>query len=428
MPAALDPRVEKGLRNIHDALEQRGELLSLERIQAGYAVFRSRFGPDALKSLDGPALLNAMHAHGNKESLVYWLEFKNDEEFPGQSFGSIAGGSAHKFGLFRRKETHQWVTGSPTHDKNISEADAITLARKHRDQLLLGVALLEAMQPGADDNAYLALQTELEKQASDICGLAWSHKYWSLLFPEKLDDFHNERFQRYNLLRLLEIPPPHDGLYVCAGRFVQLAANMNWSINHLTTVLNERNGPPLRYWRVGTRLGGGEGDFIWPAMRDGPYAAIGWPELGDLSSIAVGEQVKEAVRHLLEEKYPGDPRNLGRKAGEIRDFIARMEDGDVVIAADGEQVLGVGRANGSYRYGGNGIRRCTPPALGELDFDGRMEVTRVGRGFANHVLSAWKISGQYSRNRRPKDRSTSSSNPMMEGPMRRFRREARARE
>ena len=347
---SLDPRVEKSLRDVHKALELRGELLSTERMQAGYAAFHSHFGPDALKSLDGPALLNAMHAHGNKESLVYWLEFKNDEEFPGPSFGSIAGGSAHKFGLFRRKETNQWVVGSPTHDKNISEADAIAIARKHRDQLILGIALLEAIPSGADDNAYLAVQTELEKQAPDICGLAWAHKYWSLLFPEKLDDFHNERFQRYNLLRLLETPPAHDGLYVCAGRFVQLAANMGWPMNHLTSALNERNGRPARYWRVGTRLGGGEGDFIWPAMRDGAYAAIGWPGLGDLSLIATSDHAKDAVRPLLEKEYPTDARMLSRKAGEIRDFIARMQDGDVVLAADGERVLAVGRATGPYRF------------------------------------------------------------------------------
>jgi len=109
---SLDSRVEKSLRDAHDALALRGELLSAERLQACYAAFRSRFGPDVLKSLDGPALLNAMHTHGNKESLVYWLEFKNDDEFPGPTFGSIAGGSAHKFGLFRRKETNQWVVGS----------------------------------------------------------------------------------------------------------------------------------------------------------------------------------------------------------------------------------------------------------------------------------------------------------------------------
>ena len=347
---SLDARVERSLRDAHDGLAQRGELLSTERLQASYAAFRSRFGPDALKSLDGPALLNGMHAHGNKESLVYWLEFKNDDEFPGPSFGSIAGGSAHKFGLFRRKETNQWVVGSPAHDKNIPEADAITVARKHRDQLVLGIALLEAIDPGADDSAYLAVQTELEQQAPDICGLAWAHKYWSLSFPEKLDDFHAERFQRYNLLRILETPPAHDGLYVCAGRFVRLAANMGWPMNHLTSALNQRNGPPIRYWRVGTRLGGGEGKFIWPAMRDGHYAAIGWPGLGDLSSIATSDHVKDGVRSLLEERYPTDARMLSRKAGEIRDFIERMQDDDVVLAADGERVLGIGHATGPYRF------------------------------------------------------------------------------
>ena len=229
------------------------------------------------------------------------------------------------------------MVGSPKSEKNISEADAIIIARNHRDQLLLGVALLEAIPAGADDAAYLALQTALEKQAPDICGLAWAHKYWSLLFPEKLDDYHNEKYQRYNLLRLLQTPPTHDGLYVCAGRFVQLSAEMGWPINHLTSVLNERNGQPVRYWRVGTRLGGGEGEFIWPAMRDGAYAAIGWPELGDLSSIATGDQVKDAVRPLLEAQYPTDQKVLSRKAGEVRDFIAGMQDGDVVLAADGER-------------------------------------------------------------------------------------------
>ena len=71
----------------------------------------------------------------------------------------------------------------------------------------------------------------------------------------------------HNLLRLLEMPPADDGLYVCAGRSVELAEKMGWLMNHLTNALNERNGPPISYWRVGTRLG--DGPFIWPAMRDG---------------------------------------------------------------------------------------------------------------------------------------------------------------
>ena len=84
---------------------------SRSQLEGFYRTFRSRFGPDVLAKLDGEELLETMHAHGNKDSLVYWLEFKNDEEFPAH-FGSISGGSAFKFGIFRRKETGTWVTAA----------------------------------------------------------------------------------------------------------------------------------------------------------------------------------------------------------------------------------------------------------------------------------------------------------------------------
>ena len=72
--------------------------------------------------------------------------------------------------------------------------------------------------------------------------------------------------------------------------------------------------------------------------------------VGDLSAIAVGENVKDAMRPLLEQHYPNDAKTFSRKAGKIRDFIVKMQDGDVIVAADGERVLAVGRVSGSYRY------------------------------------------------------------------------------
>jgi hypothetical protein len=60
---SLDRHVEKSLREAHDVLEARGELLSTERMQASYAAFRARFGPDILKSLDGPLLLSTPCMH-----------------------------------------------------------------------------------------------------------------------------------------------------------------------------------------------------------------------------------------------------------------------------------------------------------------------------------------------------------------------------
>ena len=179
----LDPRIDQSLRNLIEQLTKAGQLLLPEKLEQSYATFRARFGPDKLRTLDGQELLQLMHAHGNKESLVYWLEFKNDEEFPGVEFGSIAGGSAHKFGLFCRQNTGQWVTGPSLSEKNISEAEAIVLAQKHRDQLLLGVEVLQQLQPNASDAEYLRLQNRMDEVAPDVSTLAWGHKYFQPALP-----------------------------------------------------------------------------------------------------------------------------------------------------------------------------------------------------------------------------------------------------
>ena len=88
-----------------------------------------------------------MHDLSKRDSLVYWLEFKNDEEFDTRSFGSIAGGSALKFRIFRRKETGNWQAGGEkgNQPKEITKEEAIEYARSHRDQLLKGVELLDGL-------------------------------------------------------------------------------------------------------------------------------------------------------------------------------------------------------------------------------------------------------------------------------------------
>src|SRR5207302_9429444 len=137
----LEPPVKQKLVEKLQQLNNDGKLLSRPQLEQFYGTFRNQFGPEKLASLDGAVLLETMHAHGNKDSLVYWLEFKNDEEFPSSRFGSIAGGSAHKFGLFRKKETGRWTTGSPHNSEELTVEQAIDKARQHRDQLIRGVQL-----------------------------------------------------------------------------------------------------------------------------------------------------------------------------------------------------------------------------------------------------------------------------------------------
>jgi 5-methylcytosine-specific restriction protein B len=352
----LDPRIQQALRASYESLLKRGEFLTKEKLAECYALFRERFGPERLQSLDGEVLLNTMHAHGNQDSLVYWLEFKSSPEFPTRQFGSISGGSALKFGLYKNTDSGEWMNGHPTNQNTLSTDDAIAIARKHREQLIAAVGVIKDLPVGASDEQYLDLQNKLDKIAPDVSRLAWGHKYLSLLFPDKLDDFHAEFIQKHTLVKLLQVPPTQPGLYVAAGRFVRLAMQMNWPMNHLTGALNERNGPAIKYWRIGTKLGEGvDAQNIWPDMKAGGYAAVGWAELGDLSSVLASADVKENLAAMLVKEYQNEPNVASRKAGEIRNFAKDMKENDVILAADGDRILGIGIVKGPYRF------ETTPP-------------------------------------------------------------------
>src|SRR6266567_3159073 len=348
MESVLDERIRQELIGLKQTLERDGKLLSDDQLARYYDTFRSRFGLDKLSNLDGEALLETMHSHGNKDSLVYWLEFKDDEELPGR-FGSIAGGSAFKFGLFRKKETGKWTAGDPTNPRELTVEQAIHMARQHRDQLIRGTDLLERLPQYGNDADYAHLQQEIERIAPDVSNSSWGHKYFSLLHPDKLDDFHNPEYQRFHLIKLLQLPPSGQGRYVVAGRYVAIARELNLQINNLTTMLYSENGSPYSYWRIGTSAFKA-GDH-WEKMRDGNYVAIGWSEIGDLTGITNDKKGKEYIRQaLLSHGSSTNPSALGRSAQQIFNFRWTIAMNDLVLASNGATVLGLGRVTGGYIY------------------------------------------------------------------------------
>lgn len=399
--APLHPVMDSELRALQQSLTTDGTLHSRQQMQGFYDTFRRQFGPEVLRSLDGLPLLERMHAHGNRDSLVYWLEFKADDEFPA-IFGSIAGGSALKFGVYRRRETGTWaVKGTGAAPVDVSVDHAIEVARAHRDQLLAAADLLSGIKPDASDTDYHALQRGLERDAADVQNTAWGHKYLSLLFPNVLDDFHVESWQRWNLVRVLQTPPrdPESGdfakgRYVCAGRFIALARELGVSVHDCGILVNRRHGSPGAYWRVGTTDDQRVRRKYWPMMRDGGVAAIGWPALGDLSEHAHGMEGREAVAELLRRHYPGTPQSVGQAASQLMKFVAQMKQGDRVLAADGMAVLGVGEITGGYQFtSGDDFPHQRPVAWRSVEewrtVDAEALRTTVGaiRDYRNHVAA-----------------------------------------
>ncbi|HSU54153.1 MAG TPA: AAA family ATPase [Candidatus Dormibacteraeota bacterium] len=345
----LDARLKELLIKSQKNLLREGTLPSQERLKDCYTLFQSRFGPDVLGALEGENLLNFMHARPSKDTLMYWLEFKHDGEFPTKSLGSISGGSAFKFGLHYKQDTGTWIKGSSNKQVPISAPEAASLAEQQRDQLIAAAKLLDDLPENASDAQYLTLQKELDKLAHDATDSAWGHKYLSLLYPTKLDDYHNPEYQHYHLIKLLQTPPRHRGRYAPAGQFVRIARELEMPINHLTTILNQRNPKPRRYWRIGTKLGQ-EGEDIWPLMRDNGFAAIGWAELGNLADIKDNDDFRLIVCDRLCEKYEKKRNVASRKSGEIHNFVNGISEGDLVLAADGRRILGIGRMVGDYEF------------------------------------------------------------------------------
>jgi len=347
----IDSRIIEKLQHKHQALEAAGELLSDQQIAGYLDLFRQRFGPDELAARDGKELLLYLHGRESQDCMAYWVEFKNDDEFPSPRFGSIAGGSALKFGIYQRSETGQWMTGAPSNQKVLTESEAASISEEQRDQFLAGVERLEAFASTPEEQRdYLTLQEQLLQVAPAVADSAWGHKYFSLLYPGLLDDYHATDHHRFHALRLLQAPPAAVGRYSCAGIYMALARQLGWHVNQLTTTLNARDGSPHGYWRVGTSFGDKKRSQ-WPALRDGRFVGIGWNRLGDLKDVSYDREGKEALRAHIADLYPDkSPQQVGRDLAQVFRFLHHVEPGDMVLAMDGGTVLGVARIKGDYSY------------------------------------------------------------------------------
>ncbi len=104
------------------------------------------------------------------------------------------------------------------------------------------------------------------------------------------------------------------------------------------------------YWRIGTKEGEDNGTSKWNKMVTGGYAAIGWPEIGNLEE--QDDISRDVIYELLKDEgyYPNDNRTASRKAGEILAFYESIKIGDVIVAQDGQEVLGIGIVLDDYEH------------------------------------------------------------------------------
>jgi 5-methylcytosine-specific restriction protein B len=319
-----------------------------QQLDAYYANFRERFGPKALGDLEGVALLERMHKREGQDCLMYWLEFKNDDEFPAL-FGSIRGGSALKFGVYQSAKTGQWMRFSSEQRAGapVPEDAAIEFATLQRDQLVAGCKALSELPDNASDEQYVELQQLMDEHITEAGGWSWGHKYFHLMFPNKLDDFHNEDFQRFYLVKLLQEPPAQKGRYVCAGRYVALTREFGRPMAQLTWALQEAFGHPQSCWRLdASKLPvTGAADL----MRSSDVVALPWGETGDISDIKFSRPGKDELRGRI-DAIDLKGVNAYDATQDVFSLALNVDEGDTIVVTEGEKGVAIGIVSGGYQY------------------------------------------------------------------------------
>ena len=322
--------------------------VSYTEIQEVIDEFQDRFSPDKLKKLTDKNVLETMFisTNNNNDSLCYFLEFYPKCKY---NFGSISGGSAYKFVLFQKVDTGQWMTGSAQKPQILTEDEAVQLAIEIRNQIVSGVELIQnyKLEQASD---YENLDNDLQKLIGRNYNLAWFHKYFCMVFPDKFTTWHSPVWQKH-ILYALGIEPS-DRYY---GRCGQLNAIRKYSgINNqlFGSAVYKMVGDIKHFWRIGTTDSVGQSKCAEELIKENAVG-IGWTKIGDLNNFKSGKNLnRDAIKEsLMKEYYTKDSqiKVAGKKAGEICNFY-NSDSGTVFVAMEGEKLLGIVDAIGDYHY------------------------------------------------------------------------------
>lgn len=318
---------------------------SKSAIEVAIREFQEKFAPEKLADIKDENLLASLFytVGDNTEALCCWLEHNADCR---EYFGSIAGGSAYKFGLFQKKDTGEWMTGSPQKPEVLSEERALEVGKTIRDALIKGVDIIK--------NATLDSLSDFEKLDEDLkqgigeqyYNLAWFHKYFSLICPEKLSGFHSNDWQTH-VLRCLRINPS-EKYYARSAQLAKIENYAGMYYREIFAVVFEEFGGIKHFVRIGTKNDEKNYAAEWQQKS---VVGIGWRAIGSLGDYVAGDGIdKDAITEkMMEEYFHDDKKTASRKAGELARFYKTNAD-TVFVAMNGEKLIAFVDEIGEYFY------------------------------------------------------------------------------
>ena len=323
--------------------------------------FCEQFSIERLEALTGRDLLTKLFYSDeeNKTNLCYMLEFHPRMR---ELFGSIAGGSSFKYGLFYHKKSHSWMTGSPLKPQTLTEEQAIDVAGSIRDKLVAGAKMIEAEADTLTSvSAYEKLYQKL--QSATNIDWVWVLKYYQMLFPEQLPVFYGKDIQ-IDVLRFIRQQPSavpfvrmgQISLYIkncgiSSPIFGKIYGETYHSLNashgksedgSVVDTLSDTASETIRYWLYTP----GEGSSLWEEFYQKGIMAIGWGYIGDLRNYDSKDAMKQKMKELHDPSL-----SYMNSAHATWQFANEIKVGDIVFAKKGRsQIIGRGVVSSDYEF------------------------------------------------------------------------------
>ena len=318
--------------------------LTDDELKEHYESFVERFSPEKIATISGLDLLKTVFysSDSTNDSLCYNLEFQQQIR---EGCGSIAGGSSYKYGLFQRKEDQQWVSGSPNNPIELSDEDAIKKGKEIIEVLIKGAEIITKSDLTTIE-AYEKLDDELNNKIGKYASIAWVHKYFHMLFPDKFSILHSPEWQKHILfgygIR------PNEKYYARSGQLAKIARFASLSMNVFAHASCCWFGGIKQFCRLGTSDDGGNYFSDWVVSG---IASIGWNDVGSIEIYKTGSEInkKALTERMLTYYYGTDAKLASRKAGELVTYYNTGKE-SVFVAMDGEKLLGLGDNLGGYYY------------------------------------------------------------------------------
>lgn len=121
-----------------------------------------------------------------------------------------------------------------------------------------------------------------------------------------------------------------------------------------------------RYWKIAP----GSGGSLWVEQRDNSCIAIGWGETGDLDKYETVSRIKKR----FEEVFHGEK----TKPTQLLKFYKDIHVGHKILANSGQEIYGVGRVIGRYKFDENLYYEHSLPVRWESTYWAPLRVEGLG--------------------------------------------------